>query len=180
MQRDREPVCAREGGPQAGAHERSVSHDGETPRPRPFQELERKREWSLAEHPRDKKPSYLLFGSSGIRARQLNGAPSSKRSAFSHATALLSVVPVGWPCAAQEVRLHENVHSHSVVLAACAWLESRSGFAEHFGWLGRNSVWGAEGGCAASPSGRTNSVPPSCCQLPPPNLLALPDERNPP
>ena len=55
MQRDREPVCAREGGAQAGAHERSVSHDGETPRPRPFQELERKREWSLAEHPRDKK-----------------------------------------------------------------------------------------------------------------------------
>ena len=47
------------------------------------------------------------------------------------------------------------------------------------GWEGI-ACGGQRGGCAASPSGRTNYVPPSCCQLPPPNLLALPDERNPP
>jgi hypothetical protein len=67
-----------------------------------------------------------------------------------------------------------------VGLAACAWLESRSGFAEPFGWPGEIALGGRRGGCAASPSGRTNSVPASRCQLPPPNRLALPDERSPP
>ena len=70
-----------------------------------------------------------------------------------------------------------NLHSHSVGLAACAWLESRSGFAELFGWLGRNGVSGERGGCPASPAAEPNYVPPSRCQLPPSNTHALPDKR---